>query len=666
MEDVLRRIESLPADRRRQLAHALGEQIDRETNAGPADQALSVYYVARNGLTVDTLRAFLRGRLPGHMLPAEFTPVETLPKTVSGKVDRQALRRLPRAAATPRSAAPAANELERQMAEIWRQVLSVPHVQRDDNFFELGGHSLLATQVVMEIERRFGAAVPLAAMFGHPTLAALCSHVATIAPQAGPPASAVADEGSPGHVPLSPAQRSLWYASHMGDGLEYKIVKGLRLDGALNVPALRQALAAILDRHETLRTSFGYVAGKLGQKIAPADPEPIALVDLSHLAPAQAAAAFDRLDAGIRHRPFDLENGPLVRVTLVRFSPLRAHLVFDVHHIVVDGQSFVLLVNELNRVVHQFARGRPNDLPSLTLQYRHVAARERRRYDDAALDRQRQYWLERLADLPWLEFIEPRLGHGNAGEDGELAFTFERRVGDGILAACRQLQTTPFIWLAAVYHVLLQMHSGASDIAIGADVSNRDSIESAQLIGFFVNQVVLRVDAHGAATFRQLAHRVRDAVEGAFANKQLPYDSLLRELKSRQPGQARRPPFRAMFSFHHQSPDIAFDGVRASFLEAAARRAKYDLLLNLEEGPDGLQGSFEYRGSVFDRPAIERFAEHFTMLCAQAAANLDVPLDALREAPRAAAEGRKRQEAEVDRATRQRDLREFLVARRAR
>ena len=665
MEEYYRRIQALSPRKRQILAKRFSDWCASQANA---ENSLALFYVPRGQLSPQEVKAFLQQQVPDHMLPAEYIKVDQLPKTINGKVDRRALQGLRGQAnqGETRDVALLCTETEKKVAKIWRQVLDLPEVNPDDNFFELGGHSLLGTQVIMEIEQVFGIQVPLSAIFTHRTLAKISRHLdqAVGSPSAEERLVQALPDELEESIPLSNAQRRLWYISQLSDrGLEYKIVKVLDMEGRLNVAALSQAVAEIVHRHETLRTCFGYVSGKLVQKILPGNTVPIDHVDLSSSSEAALEGAYEQIEAEILQRPFDLEQGPLMRMTLVKYSDSHARLVFDAHHIVIDGWSVGILVQELNSLFQSFSRGLPSGLAPLATQYRHYAIGERERLGREALDRQLAYWRGKLKGMPRLEFKRSRVGTAVATQDGEIDFDLGLDLQSQISAISARMQITPFMFLISLYQVLLSIHTGLQDIGIGTDVANRDSREDAKLIGFFVNQLVLRIIGGEDLTFSQLCQRTRQCVEEAFANKDLPYDALVRELKRKSAQRARHSLFRAKFVFHHSIPDIAIEEIRTRFIEVNPESGKFDLLLNLEEGRNGLSGKFEYSGAVFDEAAVARMIDQFKGLCELVAENVDIPLKKL--ADHVTAEDHEMSQAHLEKAKagRQKDLREFLRSR---
>jgi acyl carrier protein len=663
MEQYLHRIQALSEFSRRLLSAKLREWLATPGDNGSRTKSLAVFYTALNQLPADDVRTFLRDRLPDYVLPSEYFRLETIPKTVNGKIDRAALRSMEAAPTQSEAKVPAiaTDEREREMSDIWSRILNVEHVDRDANFFELGGHSLLATQVLMEIEQRFGIETPLGSIFKNPTVAGLCRHLRPLLPATATRTDGLQTVPSIKHAPASNSQRRLWYAAQLNDrGLQYKLVKVIELRGRLNVAAFAQSITEIVNRHETLRTCFGYASGELVQKIQPSEALPIEYADLSAMQLVTAQSTSKAIQEEILRRPCDLEKGPVIRVNLLRLSATQSRVIVDIHHIVVDGWSIGILVRELNSLFRRFSQGLPSELAVLPAQFRDVAIHEKKHLGQRELDRQLAYWGTKLRGIHRLEFLHPHQMHSSVLDDGEIEFALGADVSARISSVCSRLQITPFMLLVSAYHVLLQIHTGSLDIAIGTDIANREIRNHANLIGFFVNQLVLRITATEEITFRELCNLTRVSVEEAFANKDIPYEVLVRELRQRA-DQNREPLFDAMFSFHHVLPDLAINGIQTAFLKVRPPTAKYTLLLNVEEGKGGLQGSIEYSGKVFDKAAVQRMAGDFTAICAEATVGLELPLLNLRTVTSAKHQDIERRTLKALRADRQRDFREFLA-----
>src|SRR6185369_14783161 len=373
---------------------------------GAAEQQQLVGYVvtaAGSTVTSSELRAHLEQRLPEYMIPAAFVTLEQWPLTVNGKLDRKALPEpdgsrpsLEREYVAPRTA------VEEVLAGIWSDVLRVEQIGVHDNFFELGGHSLLATQVVSRVREAFRVELPLSELFEGATLAALATVIEASLRGGGelankPIAVVARGEG----LPLSFAQQRLWFLDQMNPGTAtYNIPLGIRLSGSLDVAALERAISEVVRRHETLRTSFVEEEGTARQVIAAAEVLALPVVELSQLPEAEQEAEVQRLAAVESTQAFDLAQGPLWRVQLLRLSAAEHVLLCTMHHIVSDGWSMEILVREVSALYEAYAAGRAPALAELPIQYADYAVWQREWLQGEVLEEQLGYWRKQLAGVP--------------------------------------------------------------------------------------------------------------------------------------------------------------------------------------------------------------------------------------------------------------------------
>ncbi|MGA2259018.1 MAG: amino acid adenylation domain-containing protein, partial [Thermoguttaceae bacterium] len=368
-----------------------------------------VAYLVPQGEQVPTageLREFLRARLPDFMVPAAFVTLESMPLTTSGKVNRKALPAVDdqRPDLQVEYVAPR-NDTELRLAEIWQEVLNVDRVGIHDNFFGLGGHSLLATQVVSRIVRRLHADLPLREMFQAPTIAELAERVysaTTGGPGVlGPPILPV-----PRDAEMLPSftQEALWFLDQLERGrATYTIYSPLRIEGRLNLATVERALNEIVRRHEALRTRFPAVDGRPIQLIEPAQPRPLPLVDLSRLPKAQRELRLRQWIIEEMARPIDLQNGPLIRITMLRLSENDHVAMVSAHHMIYDGWSMAVLLRELTALYAAFEAGRSSPLPELPLQHADFAAWQRQWLQGEHLQRLMDYWVRQRAGVAPLE-----------------------------------------------------------------------------------------------------------------------------------------------------------------------------------------------------------------------------------------------------------------------
>ncbi|HEY4703726.1 MAG TPA: condensation domain-containing protein, partial [Streptosporangiaceae bacterium] len=369
----------------------------------PGEKRLVAYVVGRDGAAPGPgdLRAHLQSKLPDYMVPQVFVGLEALPLTANGKVDR---RSLPAPEGRPEGLAYVAprTPTEEALSQIWGEVLKLDRVGAEDDFFELGGHSLLATRVVALVRERLSLELPVRALFEAPTVEGLSRRLEALRRAGtGLTVPALASGARPEVLPLSYAQERLWFLEQMGlVGAAYNVPLPLRLEGRLDVEALRASLAALVARHESLRTRFETVSGEPRQVIEAAGPFDLAQVDLTGLEPEAREAEAARLVQADLERPFDLERGPVLRAVLLKLSDETHVLAANLHHIVSDGWSIGILHRELTQLYGAFSQGRPSPLAPLAVQYADYALWQRGWLQGEALERQLSYWKGQLAGAP--------------------------------------------------------------------------------------------------------------------------------------------------------------------------------------------------------------------------------------------------------------------------
>ncbi|HWS54702.1 MAG TPA: amino acid adenylation domain-containing protein, partial [Pyrinomonadaceae bacterium] len=500
---------------------------------------------------VKGLREHLGLYLPEYMQPSSLVLLERLPLTPNGKVDRRALP-------PPDADADAADgprvaprtPLEELLADIWGRVLSVKEVGVHDNFFQLGGHSLLATQVVSRVRDAFRVELPLRAIFEAPTIAELAEAIgrATLAGQS-PDALPLAPFPRDRRLPLSYAQQRLWFIEQLEPGNTiYNVPAAVRLEGELDAGALERALTEVVRRHESLRTTFPSVDGRPAQVISPPAPVELDAVDLSRLPVGEREEEARRLAAEESQRPFDLAAGPLFRASLLRLAGDEHVLLVTAHHIVSDGWSIGILVNELSALYAAFVRNEEPQLAELPIQYADYAAWQRQWLSGRLLDEQLRYWRERLSGAPpvlELPTDRPRPPVQTfRGSTHRFALSAETSRAAARLA--EREGATPFMLLLAAFDALLYRYTGQSDVVVGTAVAGRTRAETERLIGFFVNTLALRTEVRGDEPFRGLLAKVREACLGAYAHQEAPFERVVEGARpERSLGHA--PLFQVMF-----------------------------------------------------------------------------------------------------------------------
>ncbi|MFV9652959.1 non-ribosomal peptide synthase/polyketide synthase [Pseudomonas citrulli] len=583
---------------------------------------LIAYLVTSAAQPAQAYTAALRERLPDYMVPAHLMFLDSLPLTPNGKLDRKALPKVDTrlllkshvAAVTPR---------EQQVAAIWAEVLGVPQVGLDDHFFELGGHSLLATRVVSRVRQALALEVALKTLFEHPLLGDFVMALGEEGVLA--PALLKADRSQP--LPLSYAQERQWFLWQLDpESAAYHIPSALRLTGPLDLAALQRSFDTLLARHESLRTHLRQDAAGTVQVIEDSGLIEIDLVDTDE-------AGLKARVADVVAQPFDLLRGPLLRARLLRLAEDEHVLVLVQHHIVSDGWSMQLMVEELVQLYAAFSHGQTPALPALPIQYADYAVWQRQWMEAGEKARQLAYWHEQLGgvqpvlELPF-DYLRPAV---QSHRGARLGIELQPQLLAGLRRLAQSAGVTLPMVLLASYQALLHRYSGQEDVRVGVPIANRNRLETEGLIGFFVNTQVLKADIHGQMSVVQLLQQVRQRSLEAQAHQDLPFEQLVEALQPER-SMSLSPLFQVMFN--HRVTSAANHLQRLTELDVEVLSwdegvAQFDLALDVEESQATLRASLSYATDLFAPATIERMADHWQNLLQAMVADQQQPISQL-------------------------------------
>jgi len=594
---------------------------------------LVAYARVGEALAWTELRPYLKERLPEYMIPASFVTVEKFPLTPSGKIDRRGLsllaehseEELPAEALSPTA------EL---LTGIWGEVLDVEHVNAHDNFFDLSGHSLLATRVISRIREAFILELPLRRLFEYPTVLELAAHIdEQLRVSEASALPAITPQPHELTRPLSFAQERIWYWEQLEPGSStYNLTSALRLEGDLDLAVFERSLNEVVHRHETLRTSFTAVDGQPVQVVAPKKTFRVSFTDLSSMSVAEREAEARRLAGLDALRPFTLAKSPLLRVSVLRLSQQEHIAIVSMHHIISDGWSIHLLIDEVTALYEAYRSGNLSTLPDLPVQYGDFAhwQKELLQPGSAVLESQLAYWKEQLRNVTELKLPLDRPRPAVYDPRGALLpLHYSAELSQALKKLSRREDVTLFMTLLSAFNVLLHSQSGQEDIVVGAPIANRTRVEMEKLIGFFVNMLVLRTDLSGDPTFRELLQRTREVMIGAYAHQDVPFAKLVGELNVKRDA-SRNPLFQVAYIFDNtsaQTPELT--GLTLSQFNFEVSTAPFDLSLFLTETEDGLRGSVMYNTALFDEQTIRRMLDHHETLLERVVADPNQRLSSL-------------------------------------
>jgi amino acid adenylation domain-containing protein len=608
------------------LAHAWDD--------GAAGKRLVAYVVPSAGCAVDpaALRGFLQGRLASHLIPSAFVALDTLPMLSSGKVDRRALPAPPRTRAGFLGApAPPVTSTETRLAELWSRVLRLEQVGVEDDFLELGGDSLLASQVISRVGQWFGVDLPVRTLLEVPTVRRLAARIDAEALHGGEAGSVngrISRAADTGRYTPSYGQQRLWFLQSLEPlGTAYNAPKTYRLRGQLDLGALRDSFSYLSARHLALRTTYRLDGEALVAVVEPPQPVELPVVDLQEVPEPEVRLA--ALLAEEARRPFDLARGPVLRAAVYRLSPTEHVLTYVTHHIATDAWSTAVLSREIGTAYAALASGAPPGLPELPIQYADFAAWQQESARSGAS--QIAYWKSRLAGPPpplELQVDRPRsLGPDEEGDECTVALDGAAARGLRTLAA--STQTTPFMVLLAAFALVLGRWAGTEDLVIGAPIADRRQPETQSLIGFFLNNLALRVDLAGDPTFAELLARVRTGALEAYEHQDVPFERLVEELQPpRHPD--RHPLFDVMLNFYNAaSSELQLGGLEVEQLRDEALRVKLDLLLYARYRGEELRLRLVFRKALFAAERMELLLQQLRGVLEQAVRDPAVRLSEL-------------------------------------
>ncbi|CAM3737352.1 non-ribosomal peptide synthetase [Smaragdicoccus niigatensis] len=619
------------------LAQSGVQQAAVEVVDGPAGQQLVGYVVLQSGesATEEDLQNAVRRILPGYMVPAAIVMLSAFPLNGSGKLDRKALPRPEFQTVTTEFVAPR-TRTEEILAAVYADVLGVGRVGVNDNFFTLGGNSLNGTQVISRAGQELSRDLTIRDLFEAPTVEQFAARV---------DAMPIHDHGRPpvtrapriGRIPLSPAQRRLWFLNQMQPELAaYNMPFAARIKGPFELSVLEVAARDVLERHEALRTIYPDSAAGPHQKIL--SPDEIVL-DLQIVDCTQAEA--DRQLREMSLAGYDVTRDPIIRTRVFRLSPDEFRFVLVLHHIAGDGWSVAVLAAD---VLHAYAsrlHGREPSWAPLAVQYADFSIWQNNllggwRAPSPFAANQLDHWRQALEGAPAeleLPTDRPRPARRN-GEGAQVKFKLDADVVAALDAVGRQHNVTMFMVLHAVLTVLLSRVTGSNDIPIGTPTAGRGDRALDPLVGMFVNTLVLRTQVDPDRPFTELLGAVKAADLGAFANGDVPLETVVEAVQPVR-SSSHQPLFQVMFAFQNVAEVILdVEGLRIEPEPVELSVIKFDIDISLmketdEQGRARMDASFGYATDIFDRSTAEEMAAAFQRIAYTVAADPSIPVGAI-------------------------------------
>ncbi|MCC9024348.1 amino acid adenylation domain-containing protein [Bacillus nakamurai] len=598
----------------------------------PGDKRLAAYVVAKHNLDIAELRAYMGESLPDYMVPSAFVQLEELPLTPNKKLDRSALP-APDFAAVLSERGPRTPQ-EEILCELFAEVLGLARVGIDDGFFELGGHSLLAGRLMSRIRETMGAELGIGRLFDTPTVAGLAAQLDTA--RSARPVLKPLDR--PEHIPLSFAQLRLWFLYCLeGPSPTYNIPVVVRMSGKLDQSALENALYDVVSRHESLRTIFPENKGSSSQLILPADDaRPVFTVTNTN-----ESELHDLIAAAARYR-FDLAKEPAIRAELFDLGEDEYALLVLLHHIAGDGWSLNPLMRDLSAAYTARRSGRKPEWAPLGVQYADYALWQQQLLgsendSESLIARQLDFWKKTLENVPdQLELPAdfPRPAESSY-RGGAIPLKIDQDLHARLLTLARDRRVSLFMVLQSGLSALLTRLGAGTDIPIGSPIAGRSDDALGELVGMFINTLVLRSDTSGDPSFSELLERVREVNLAAYENQDVPFERLVEVLNPVR-SRSRHPLFQVMLAFQNTpDPVLSLPEIETSLQINSVGASKFDLTVELAEQrhadgtPAGIEGLLEFSTDLFKKETAEALAGRLLKLLAEAAADPNRPIGSL-------------------------------------
>lgn len=601
------------------------------------NQRLIAYVVPEENFEQAALQSFLLAQLPKFMVPSLFIELKSLPLTINGKLDKKALPSPDITAMTQRTYVAPRNKTEKELVQIWKELLRVESIGIEDDFFELGGNSLMVTRVVSAIRQNLNIELKALDIFINSNIKELM--VVIKEKENDEVLSTVKLVEKPRYIPASFAQERFWFIDQLSGSTQYHLPYVKYFDDTLNVAALTKALKTLVDRHQTLRTVIKESKKLRYQEVIDSNSWEIEQLVLNQ------ETSKDEINAIISeyiHRPFSLDHDYMIRAKLVKIGTKGYVLTIIIHHIAADGWSMNIFFNEFVELYSAYSTDRSPKLEQMTLQYTDYTIWEHQHSRKEQLDRQLDFWENRLAGLEHLElpldFPRPKIQSIN-GSDFDVVL--DESLTKELKTLCKESGATLFMLMLASFKILLYKYTRQTDICVGSPIANRGQKEIENLIGPFVNSVALRSDLSNNPTFIDFLKSVKETTLEAHEYQDVPFEKIVERLvKDRD--LTRSPIFQVMIEFQNTPTEIALvdnDGKLLNQqidkstldLEEAGRylHAKFELILHIKESDGRIILNFEYCTDLFERSTIKRWGNHYKNLLTDILKKTEAPIDTI-------------------------------------
>lgn len=545
-------------------------------------------------LTDEQIKDYLKDKLPHYMIPSHIVFMEALPITLNGKIDT---KKLPKITVAELKYIAPETEIENVLADLWSKLLDIPKVSTNANFFDLGGDSLCSIKLVSEVYSKLNIKISIKDIFDFPTIKLLANHIEKLTNNSAEITKITKAENL-NFYPLSSAQKRIYYTVQMmPESISYNTPGGLIFDKLPNIQKLEECFEILINRHSALRTYFDIENGEVVQKVV---HHLDFKLDVIHSEEKNINEVFANFV-----KPFDLSKAPLFRACIHVLANNKCVLFIDMHHIICDGESIAIFVQELCKLYNG------ESLSENHLEYVDYSVWEQEQLNTDTYKQSESYWLKQFKDeIPILNmpttFARPNIqSYDGAKVYGKIENSQK------IFDLCKNLSTTPYMFLLSIYYILLYKYTKQTDMVVGSPIVGRDNLDISNILGMFVNTIALRTSINSKDTFKTFLSYVTCNCFNAFENQTYPFDELLKKLKVTR-DTSRNPLFDTMFIYQNNGrPDVSLKGLKTEYYVPDNNTSKFDFSLEIMPENDDLSLSLEYCTKLFDKDFMERFLGHY-------------------------------------------------------
>jgi amino acid adenylation domain-containing protein len=595
---------------------------------------LAAYFIADIKASKDELSSYLKTFLPEYMIPTIFIQVSIIPKTLNGKVDREALiTTCPPAHPINNAPTSIPNRIEKELIELCEVLLAVKAVNGQDNIFELGCNSLLAMQLTNRISQKFDIEFSIRYLFSAPTITDLSREITSLQSKNKlSTLSSITSQQKNARPLASYAQQQFLFLSKLDSGYDFSLAISVKMLGLVQAPLLQKAFASLIDRHEILRTILRHQDNQLMQII---NDEPLChleVEELFHLPKESWESSIKTLAMAEASIPFDPLKGPLIRGKLLQYDAKFQVLLLCCSHSIVDGWALNIFSHELSVIYNALLNHTSPPLSAVSLQYTDYSIWQNQLLANNAFEHQRQYWMKQLANLPPPIQINKNLILASvSSKSTELAFALNESSLSQLQHFSEKHQVTLFMAILAIFQILLYRHSGQEDIIVGTPIANRHLPESESIMGCLVNTIALRGRPHAKISFMDFLQQIKEVTLDAYDNQDLPFSTVVESLRLLREEEIS-PVFQVMLTLENtQKYDFSLQQVVSEVTEISKDKSYFDLILSFEILNNMLTGKLKYKSDLFDENAASHFVNLFENLLLACVDNPQNSLDYLIE-----------------------------------